>query len=123
MHPPRTLLSLRWWVWVWFVLALGVAVASPLVQPRAMEVVCSGAGAARILIHADQGLVELGTPGLDCPLCLLAGPAPADASSLLSAPVTWLRLAVPPVPALHLVAQATPPPARGPPFSFPPSYS
>ena len=122
MNAPRALLSLRWWVLAWFVLAIGVSVASPLVQPRAMEIVCSGAGMARILLHTDQGQVELGAQGLDCPLCLLAGAAPASDAPLWHAPVTWLRLAVRPVPAPALTSMAVPPPARGPPLSLPLSY-
>ena len=123
MHIPRTLSSLRWWVLAWFVLAMGVAVASPIVQPRAMEVVCSGAGTTSILVHTDQGLVELGAQGLDCPLCLMAGAAPTTA--VFSPPVTvsWLRLVVRPVPAPDLAAMAVPPPARGPPVFLPLSYS
>ena len=34
-------------VLIWFVLSLGVAVASPVVHPQAMELVCSAAGASR----------------------------------------------------------------------------
>lgn len=123
MNAPKTLLSLRWWVLAWFVLALGVAVASPLVQPRALEIVCSGAGTARILVHADQGWVELGAPGLDCPLCLLAGAAPAAAAGCLPVTVSWLRLVVRPVLAPELAALTVPPPARGPPLSLPLSHS
>lgn len=115
MHIPRTLYSLRWWVLAWFVLAMGVAVASPIVQPKAMEIVCSGAGTARMLVQTDQVWVELGAQALDCPLCLLAGAGPTAAASSLSIHVSWLPLVVQPVPAPVLTALAVPPPARGPP--------
>lgn len=123
MNAPRALLSLRRWVLACFVLALGAAVASPLIQPQAMEIVCSGAGTARILVHTDQGSVELGAQGLDCPLCLLDGAAPAATSPRMYESATWLRPVARPVPAPVLTAVAVSPPARGPPFSFPLSYS
>ena len=65
-----TLFSLRAWVVAWFVLALGVAVASPVVQPRSMEIVCSSTSATKILLHTSSGTLELGAHGSECPLCL-----------------------------------------------------
>lgn len=59
---------LRWWVLAWFALCLGVAVASPLVQPKAMDVVCSNAGGVKIVVHADDGPVKHGAKGMECPL-------------------------------------------------------
>lgn len=124
MNALRALSSLRWWVLAWFVLALGAAVASPIVQPQTMELVCSGAGTAHVVVHTDQGTVKLDAPGLDCSLCLLAGAAPATIYSLAHGPATWRCLvAVPPASAPVLATTAVPPPARGPPFSFPLSYS
>lgn len=123
MNSPRTPLYLRWWVLAWFLMATGVAVASPIVQPQSMEVVCSSSGIARILVQTDEGPVELGTQGIDCPLCLLAGPVPASDPLLVHTTVTWLRLVVRPVPAPDLASMAVPPPARGPPLSLPLSYS
>ena len=122
MNAPRALLYLRW-VLAWFLLALGVAVASPIVQPQAMEVVCSSAGAARILVQTEEGPVELGTQGFDCPLCLLAGPAPAAISPGIHAPARWRSLVMRPAAAPVLTAMAVSPPARGPPFFFSLSYS
>lgn len=123
MNPQKTLLSLRWWVLAWFVMALGVAVASPIVQPQAMEFVCSGAGAGRILVHADEGPVGLGAQGLDCPLCMLTGAAPAAFFPLIHAPAPRHSFALRPAAPFQLPAMAVSPPARGPPFSFPLSYS
>ena len=123
MNVRRTLLSLRWWVLASFVLAMGVSVASPIVQPRPMEMVCSGAGVALVLLHAEPGSVDPGPQGQHCPLCLLVGAAPSSGASFFHAPVTWLRLVVPPVHAPDLASTAVPPPARGPPLSLPLSYS
>ena len=42
-------------VLAWFVLSLGVAVASPLVHPQDTLLVCTGAGAMKVLVTADDG--------------------------------------------------------------------
>lgn len=56
-------------VLAWFVLSLGVAVASPVVAPKAMQLVCSGP-AMKMMVADDQGhWVEIGHNGMDCPLC------------------------------------------------------
>ena len=47
------------WVLAWFLLSLGVAIASPLVKPQALELVCSGSGAMKVLGYTDDGLQEL----------------------------------------------------------------
>lgn len=115
MKIARTSFSLRVWVLAWFVLALGAAVASPIVQPRALEIVCAGTGATKILLHTDTGTVELGEHGTECPLCLVSGAPPARLSSLppVFAPLAHASavLLISPV----VAATAVPPPARGPP--------
>jgi hypothetical protein len=45
LRSARTLARL---VLVWFVLSLGVAVASPMVNPKAMELICSGSGSVKV---------------------------------------------------------------------------
>ena len=40
-------------VLAWFLLSLGVAVASPLVNPQALELVCSGAGVMKLSRKRD----------------------------------------------------------------------
>ena len=60
---------------LWLVLSLGVAVASPLLKPVSMDVVCSASGAA-IVFH-DDALRSSNPSGLHCPLCLpLSAPPP-----------------------------------------------
>lgn len=45
----------------WFALALGVAAASPLVQPRAMQLVCSAEGGVKLmLVQPGEGGVDVG---------------------------------------------------------------
>ncbi len=107
-------------VLAWFVMSLGVAVASPVVKPQAMELVCSVAGAVKLIVQTDDGAQELGTSSplshVDCPLCVLTG-APPPASPLADVPaVLPLGRAVQPIPAARLAAAtAAPIPARGPP--------
>lgn len=76
---PRTLSIwrlARLWVLAWFVASIGVSIASPLVHPQSLEVICSGSGAIKWLVQTDDGVVEMGATGMDCPLCALANGAP-----------------------------------------------
>ena len=103
-------------VLLWFVLSLGVAVASPLVHPQAMELVCSSAGAVKVIVQTDDGAQELGASHMDCPLCVLTG-APPPATLAIDVPsVQPLAHAVQSIPAARLAAAtAAPLPPRGPP--------
>jgi hypothetical protein len=104
-------------VLAWFALSLGVAVASPLVHPQAMELVCSSAGVMKVIVKASDGAQELGSSHLDCPMCmpLAAPPPPAPAGAL--PPPSPLSHALRPVVAARIAAAtAAPLPARGPPL-------
>lgn len=101
---------------LWFALSLGVAVASPLVHPQAMELVCSSAGAVKVVVKSDDGARELGASHLDCPLCVLSGTAPPPAQALHVAHPLPLGHVLQPIPSARLAAAtAAPLPARGPP--------
>ena len=105
------------WMLAWFVLSLGVAAASPLVQPQAIDIVCSAAGQLKTGLLTDDGAVELGGAQLDCALCLAASappPAPfvAPRPPRLPAPA-WATAGAPPLP----LAAAWRWHARGPPAS------
>lgn len=104
-------------VLAWFALTLGAAVASPIIQPQAMQLICSGSGAIKLLISTDDGVKEAAaaTHTLDCPLCAaLAAPPPALAAAGM-APSPWAH-ALTPRRAAHIAAvTAAPPPGRGPP--------
>lgn len=103
------------WVLLCFVLSLGVAIASPIVHPQAVELVCTSAGAVKAIVHTDEGVQEVGMGHMDCPLCVLSGPLPPAPN--VSLPVLApLSHAVQAIPAAHIaVATAAPLPARGPP--------
>ncbi|MBT2321611.1 hypothetical protein J7E62_04465 [Variovorax paradoxus] len=102
-------------VLLWFVLSLGAAVASPVVNPQALELVCSSAGAVKVVVQTDDGAQELGMSHMDCPLCMLTGAPPPTPVVALPSPLP-LGHAVQPIPAARIAAAtAAPLPARGPP--------
>ncbi|GAB2484396.1 hypothetical protein GCM10027082_39210 [Comamonas humi] len=119
MHRSTTstlLLRLGRWVLAWWMLSLAVATAAPLVQPQAMQVVCTTAGSIKLVATSDDGTAtELGAGHLDCALCLpMLAPPPFEASSLpLPSPLAY---ALQPARAAHIAAAtAAPLSARAPP--------
>lgn len=114
MNALRTSPILARLVLTWFVLVLGVAGASPLVHPRAMEVVCS-AGGVKIVFTDDGQPAQAGQHTLDCSLCLPAAVPAATASHAPDVPQP-LAHALKPSAAAHIAALVGAPlPPRGPP--------
>ncbi|VTU20396.1 hypothetical protein H4CHR_00576 [Variovorax sp. PBS-H4] len=103
-------------VLLWFALSLGAAIASPIVHPQAMELVCSSVGTIKVVVQGEEGAQDLGATHLDCPMCLLSGaPPPPAPMAALPHPLP-LAHAVQPIPAARIAAAtAAPLPARGPP--------
>ncbi len=102
-------------VLVWFALSIGVAIASPIVKPQAMELICSGSGAMKLLVKTDDGAQELSGHTLDCPLCATLN-APPPVARWQVAPPQPLAYALRPIPAANIAGRtAAPLPARGPP--------
>ena len=99
-------------VLAWFALSLGVAIASPLVSPKAMQLVCSGA-AIKLVIQGEGQ--PSSTHTLDCPLCATTSAPPPAVT--VDAPLEHpLAHVLRPIPAAQLAARtAAPLPARGPP--------
>lgn len=113
--------TLRLLVMAWFAMALFAAVASPLLHPQAMDIVCSGSGAPRLVVKTIDGLVAADAAGLHCPLCLAADAPPnACTATPATAPLPTFQPCIhPQVSALS--SGALRPPARAPPrFSEPP---
>ena len=113
LHTLRKSTALARWVLLWWCMALGVAVASPWVQPAQHMQVCSASGSVSV---KDTGLP--GAPAgqhLDCVLCLGAGAPPVSFVVLPVANAVPL-LGTHPAAALapHSLS-AAPPPGRGPP--------
>ncbi len=116
MHALRTSLLLTRLVLAWFVLALGVAVASPIVQPRVMAVVCTDSGSMQVVVLDEDGQAVSGAlHALDCPLCLAITTPPVHASWRVEQPQP-LGLALHPVVSARIAALVGGPlPPRGPP--------
>jgi hypothetical protein len=106
-------------VLVWFVLSLGVAVASPIVKPQDILMVCTGTGVMKVLLQAEDGSTsEVVGNSMDCPLCAsMVAPPPMDHWAV--EPVQPLAFALQGIPSAHIAARtAAPLPARGPPVSI-----
>lgn len=102
-------------VLAWFLLSLGIAIASPIVHPKSMQLVCSASGAVMVSFQADDGDRETQFSAADCPLCAAVGAPPPVAASKVSMPLPMGR-ALQSIPAARLAAAtASPLPARGPP--------
>ena len=116
MHALRTSSTLARLVLAWLLLTLGVAVAAPLVQPQAMEIVCStGAGAKVVFVASDDEAPLVAPATLECLLCLGASAPPAAIALPTLGPVPEAQ---PPAlrSAVRIVAtHGAPLPARGPP--------
>jgi len=115
-NHPRFLGLVGRWVLLWFALSIGAAVASPIVHPQAIELVCSSAGSIKAVVHTEDGVQEMGASHMDCPLCVLTGaPPPSPSAAVFDLPLPLGRV-VQSIPAARLAAAtAAPLPARGPP--------
>jgi hypothetical protein len=104
-------------VLVWLVLTLGIAVAAPLVQPEAVQLVCSGSGAMKLVPQGDgDNGGALATRVLDCPLCIaIDTPPPIATPPVLRVSSAVAFVGRPPAePAASF--SASPAPGRGPPL-------
>lgn len=116
MNPLRHAHRLARFMLAWFALSLAVAVASPLVHPQQVELLCSADGQVKAVVHTASGdTLELGAGHLDCPLCIPAGaPGPLPLLALAEpAPsfVLDLTVAAAPAAATTLPWQARAPPS------------
>lgn len=116
MYPTRKSLTLARLILAWFVLGLGVGIASPIVNPLSMIAICStGGDTSFVVVDRDGVPVETAPRTIDCPMCL---PAMLPPVALRFDPVRAgpSRVAHTPseVPGLPESAGA-PLPARGPP--------
>jgi hypothetical protein len=114
MQTLRQARALAVGVLAWFVLSLGAAIASPVVQPQTLTLVCSAAGVVKLVAGSDESANPASHSTLDCVLCLALGAPPVIQSSAsvrthdALAP-TALQSAV------FAWRTAAPLPARGPP--------
>ncbi len=102
-------------VLVGWALVTGVAIASPLVKPDSLALVCSGTGVMQLLSSSDDGGEAASRHTLDCPLCLvLIVPPPMARAGLAPSPADTLVLPTDLAPCRPSLG-AVPPPARAPP--------
>jgi hypothetical protein len=99
---------------VWFALSLGVAMASPLVNPQALTLVCSAAGVVQLKIGADGDAPATPMHTMHCVLCMSMGAPPVTVADV-AAPAS-LGFVLRPAPAQRPQGRvATAAAARGPP--------
>ena len=103
---------------LWFALTLGVAGASPMLNPQTELVICTGAGMLKVVQAADGTVTTAATDSGDalfCPLCLVGG-APTPLVQNAVAPAQPSRHVLKTTPAAIMAAlTSAPPPARAPP--------
>ena len=100
---------------LWFALALGAAVASPMVNPQQELMICSAAGMYKVTVNSDGSLSGTLVSEAHCPLCAVAGAPPGFLSfpSVSTQALTDVRRV--PVPDPVAACTAAPPPSRAPP--------
>jgi hypothetical protein len=116
MQTLRNARQLARFVLVWFVLFVGVSVASPVVNPQASQMVCSAMGGMK-MVNADAAggdTLKLSS-NMDCPLCaqVVAPPAPVVRHWELPHALAY---ALRPIASAHIAwLTGSPLPPRGPP--------
>ena len=114
MQTLRHARQLTRFVLVWFALALGVAMASPLVSPKSTDWVCSSGGVMK-MVASDDGDEASSSSAIDCPLCMSVAFPPAPLALQVVKPSPHSH-ALQPIAAAHIpLATAPPLPSRGPP--------
>ena len=114
MQTLRQARQLTRFVLVWFAMALAVAMASPLVSPKSIDVVCSSGGVMK-LVASDGGDEAPSSSAMDCPFCLSVAFPPAPLALQVVKP-SPLSHALQPIAAAHIALATAPPlPSRGPP--------
>jgi hypothetical protein len=103
-------------VLVWFALSLGVAIASPVVNPQDLQMVCTGSGAMKLIVTDANGDQDTTLLSMDCPLCatgLAITPELPTLDFTQAAPINLATMQA----ASTATAQffSAPLPARGPP--------
>ena len=116
MQSLRNAHLLARFVLVWFVLFVGVSVASPLVNPQSSQMVCSAMGGLK-MVDTDDGSGDTAQPAnsLDCPLCAqVTFPTPSVSHHLDATHA--LAYALRAIPSAHIAwLTGSPLPPRGPP--------
>lgn len=119
MSPLQVLRNTPWlarMALLWFATTLGVAVASPMVNPQEELVICTSAGMVKVVLNADGSISTSPSSEASCPLCVVGGGAPPSFVSVIAPPAQPLGRVLQSIPAAqHAAAIAALPPACGPP--------
>ena len=102
-------------VLAWFALTLGAAVASPLVTPRATQIVCSGASVKVVIQGAGGDVTVIGHTALECPLCAVMNAPPPVAHAAVQPRHALSHVLLPRKTARLAAGIAAPWQARAPP--------
>ena len=103
-------------VLVWFALFIGVAIASPILNPTETQLVCSSAGGMQMVVSGEEGVDAKARTSMDCPLCAPVV-LPVDSCSVGLEKVRPLVHLLHPVAAALIASLTAPPlPSRGPPL-------
>ena len=118
MHTLRNSKFIAKLVLVWFALFLGSAIASTVIKPGSMQMVCTAGGGMKMVdMTGDDGELKAST-SMDCHLCasVTAPPPPLTVHFEKLSP---LAHALHPIAAAHIASVTAPPlPSRGPPTSL-----
>ena len=105
-------------VLVWFALFLSSAIASTVINPDSLQMVCSASGGMKMVdMTGDDGGLKA-SASMDCPLCASVTTPPPPLSVHFEK-LSHLAHALHPIAAAHIASVTAPPlPSRGPPTSL-----
>lgn len=102
-------------VLVWFALFIGVAIASPILNPTETQMVCSSSGGMKMVAAGNEDANDTLSSNMDCPLCAPVG-VPVQTSSAGFDHLSPLAFSLHPIAAALIASRTAPPlPSRGPP--------
>ena len=105
-------------VLVWFALFIGVAIASPILNPTETQMVCTTSGGMKMVVFgADDNASDKAqaATNMDCPLCAPVC-VPLQSRSASFDHASPLAHSLHPIAAALIATQTAPPlPSRGPP--------
>jgi len=118
MFKAATHKTIARWVLVWFALFIGVAIASPILNPTETQMVCTSAGGMKMVVAStdDNSSVNAQTAtNMDCPLCATVA-VPLTSCAVPSEKPSKMAHVLHPVAAALIASLTAPPlPSRGPP--------
>ena len=102
-------------VLVWFALFIGVAIASPILNPAETQMVCTSAGGMKMVMSGEHEEASKVATNMDCPLCATVA-IPFQSCEVSLKQSSPLAHALHPVAAALIASRSAPPfPSRGPP--------